>query len=477
MTLGCKVNQYETAAIEGQLQNRGHELVAVGDGCDICILNTCAVTAESVRKSRQAIRRMKKLEPSALVAVCGCYSQLEPEAVKNLGADLVSGATDRLGFAQKVEQAVSGAGQGTTNASDPSNIQDSGSMQDSSGTSNTVSTPPPLPNSSTGNTSFEELPPGNTPGRTRALLKIQDGCDNYCAYCIVPYIRGRSRSLPLKKMAEYAGELKNQGYKEIIITGIEISSYGKDLTQAQMPPTRCARAASTIPVHTTHSPPPTLPEALQTISAAAPNLRLRLGSLAPSIMTDTFCEELKKIPKLCNHFHLSLQSGCDETLKRMGRKYTAEQVHKTIKTLRSHFTDCAITADLITGFPVESKEEFDQTLRFIKKAEFSDMHVFPYSQRPGTKAAKMPDQIEKSIKKERARLVIDIANEMATKFKKSQLGKTFDVLIEKEKKGISTGHTTNYLEVSVKNQTIKRNSIIKVKITELKDNRLYGEIV
>jgi len=433
MTLGCKVNQYETGAIESLLRDRGHESMNPGEGSDIVIINTCAVTAESVRKTRQAIRRMKKLEPNALIAVCGCYSQLEPEEVKKLGADIVSGTSDRQGFALKVESW--------------------------SGGSPSVAAPATL--------KFEELPPGSTSNRTRALLKIQDGCNNFCTYCIVPYIRGRSRSLNLEKISEYAKQLENHGYKEIVITGIELSSYGKDLTprviEAPGPQSPCV-------------PQEPLLTAIQTIHTAAPGARLRLGSLVPSIMTDDFCKELSKIPNLCNHFHLSLQSGCNETLKRMGRKYTADEVMKSIESIRTNFADCGITADLITGFPGETEEEFNQTLKFIETASFSDMHIFPYSERPGTKAAKMPNQLEKNIRKDRARAAAEKANKMAKDFKKSQIGKITKVLIEQEKSGFSSGHSTNYTEINIKGK-VERNSIQNVKITALKNGKLYGEIV
>jgi len=405
-TLGCKVNQYETGAIERILIERGHELVAPGDGCDVCIVNTCAVTAEGDRKSRAAIRRMKRLEPSAMIAVCGCYSELDPATVEKLDVDILYGASDKGSFISKI-----------------------------------IST----------KIDFEELPPGNTASRTRAYLKIQDGCNNFCTYCIVPYLRGRSRSLPLEKVTEYAKQLGEKGYKEIVITGIEVSSY-------------C------------HEEPDRLLAAICAVHAAVPNARLRLGSLQPSIMTGDFCKELSKIPNICNHFHLSLQSGCDKTLKRMGRKYTTEQVAANMKAIRKHFPGCGITADLIIGFPGETDDEFEQTLSFVEKAEFSDMHVFPYSARPGTKAAEMEGQIEKEIKRVRSRMVTAVAKDKALEFKKTYLEKTVEVLFERDKKGFSIGHTTNYLEVAAKPQ-VERNTIKTVKITAYANGVLYGEII
>jgi len=516
MTLGCKVNQYETQAIERILCEYGHKLVDLGDGCDVCILNTCAVTAESVRKSRQAIRRMKKLEPNALIAVCGCYSHLEPEEVADLGVDLIGGAMDRREFALMVSEPCSRAftGQGD-GSSVPESGQGDGSSVPESGQGDGSSVPEPplkrecrLKKASGFKTrqmnrppvllSFEELPPGNTASRTRALLKIQDGCNNFCSYCIVPYIRGRSRSLPLTKVAEYAKLLEEQGYKEIVITGIEVSSYGIDLKKqgngsiratGSNPCEGCTTDGESVSVlnnnqlstfnfqlSTFQPHPPSLLTAIQTIQTAAPSTRLRLGSLNPSLMTSDFCRELSKMPNLCNHFHLSLQSGCDETLHRMGRKYNTSQVLESIESIKKHFNDCSITADLITGFPGETKEEFKQALNFIKKAAFADMHIFPYSLRPGTKAAKLPNQVEKNVRKERAKAAIEIAAEMTNDFKQKQLGKTVEVLFEQEKTGYSTGHSTNYLEIYVK-ENIKRNSIQNVRITDLQNGRLYGEII
>jgi len=425
--------------MENILCERGHRAVALGESCDVCIINTCAVTAESERKSRQAVRRMKKLEPNAMIAVCGCYSQLNTDAVRKLNVDIIGGVGDRLGFVANVDRLKQG------DRYSASCVQKQGDRYTALSTHN-----------------FEDLPPGNTANRTRALLKIQDGCNNFCTYCIVPYIRGRSVSVPLERIADYAVQLEEQGYKEIVVTGIEIASYGKDLMK------QCT------------CPPASLLTATKAISEAAPNARIRLGSLSPSIMADEFCRELSKIPNLCNHFHISLQSGCDETLKRMGRKYSTKQVQKSIDLIRKNFgkndESCAITADLIVGFPGETEDEFIKTLGFIEKAGFSDMHIFPYSIRPGTKAVLLPEQIENSIKKERARRAAAVANEMADDFRKNQIGKTLTVLFEQEKNGISKGHSSNYLEVAVK-EKVKQNSIKKVKILSNKNSILTGEIV
>ena len=467
VTLGCKVNQFETQAIESILASRGHKQVKPGDGCDACIINTCAVTAESVRKSRQAVRRMGKLEPGALVAVCGCFSQLSPDVVESLGAGLVGGSGNRAGFAVEIEELVLGRGQALQDRGEVSQdsarpsrdrgevSQDSARFLQDRGqiTQDSARFPQGRGGALPCDSFFEDVSPGGSAARTRALLKIQDGCDNYCAYCIVPFARGRARSLPVARAAENAGLLGGRGFREIVITGIEISSYGKDLDG---------------------SPP--LERAVSEISAAAPNARLRLGSLDPGAVTGEFCRKLGAIPNLCNHFHLSLQSGCDGTLHRMGRKYGAGEVREAMASLRRIFPGCGITADLIVGFPGETDEEFTQTLAFIRAAGFSGMHIFPFSPRPGTRAADMPDQIEKGAKRARARAAAAAAEAMARDFRLGQIGKTVQVLFERRRGGYWTGHSGNYIEVAAL-EGGARNEICGVRITEIRDGLALGEIL
>jgi len=304
-----------------------------------------------------------------------------------------------------------------------------------------------------GKARFEELPPGGASGRTRALLKIQDGCDNFCAYCIVPYARGRARSLQPQRAADHARWLEAQGFREIVITGIEISSYGKDLEGS-----------------------PLLTDVVREIGAAAPGARLRLGSLDPGVVTESFCEKLRPVKNLCGHFHLSLQSGCDETLRRMGRKYDTDTVSGAITMLRKHFTDCGITADLITGFPGETVTEFEQTLAFIKSAGFSGMHIFPFSPRPGTQAAAMQGQISRDVRRERAHIAAAVAGEMATGFRLSQIGKIAAVLFERRREGFWTGHSGNYIEVTVR-EGGARNRVDPVRITSVSDGTVWGEML
>jgi threonylcarbamoyladenosine tRNA methylthiotransferase MtaB len=394
-TLGCKVNQYETQAMETMLRGRGHEICSFDDDYDAFIVNTCAVTAESGRKSRQAIRRAKQKRPDAVCAVCGCFSQISPEEIQALGADLVAGSGDRKKF---VDELCSLFGE----------------------RSRIVDIDAPLKRRE-----YEELPAGSVAGRTRAMLKIQDGCNNFCSYCVIPYARGIVRSLPMDSAAAEAGRIAAEGYKELVITGIEIASYGIDLPGK-----------------------PNLCDVIEKMAAAAPGVRLHLGSLEPRVVTEGFCKRLSKID-VCPHFHLSLQSGCDETLKRMRRKYTTDEFFRVTELLREYFPDCGITTDLITGFPGETEEEFQKTLKFIEKCRFSQMHIFPYSQRPGTPAADMPNQIEKSVKHQRAVAASKVAAAMEQDFLHSFVGKTLDVIFERDNDGKMRGHAGNYCEVQV----------------------------
>jgi len=441
VTLGCKVNQFETQAVESILVSRGHTQAKPGEGCDVYIINTCLVTAESARKSRQAVRRAVRLEPGAKIAVCGCFSQLEPETAGLLGADLIGGTGDKTAFALAVEKLGN------------SNRDGAGRGEVPSVPSGQTVCPPllisPVP-------AYEsplcDVPPGAAAGRTRALLKIQDGCDNHCSYCIVPHARGRSRSLPLKTVYEHARLLDSKGFREIVITGIEISSYGRDLDDN-----------------------PVLADAVRAVSEAAPGARLRLGSLDPGAVTENFCLHLEKTGNLCGHFHLSLQSGCDETLRRMGRKYSSGDVLDAIERLRNGFPGCGITADLIVGFPGETKAEFETTLAFIQNAAFSGMHVFTYSQRPGTPAADMQGQVDKAVRRDRASSAAAISKSMAEDFKLGQVGATRNVLFEKKSGGFWMGRTDNYIEVAIKKGG-SRNTVLPVRITSVENGMVWGEV-
>jgi threonylcarbamoyladenosine tRNA methylthiotransferase MtaB len=446
--------------MESILVSRGHSLVRAGEGCDAVIVNTCSVTASSAGKSRRAVRRLKRLEPGSLIAVCGCLSQLMPDEIVAIGADFIGGSGDRREFALKLEELYENS---LINNDDNDNVQRA-----------VPACSKILVNDPKERKAFEELPCGVAPiasitrsspaalplsisqcrvtAKTRALLKIQDGCNNYCAYCVIPYARGNSRSLPLGDIAEQARLLNEQGFREIVITGIEISAYGKDLAGK-----------------------PTLIEALLAVSKVASGARIRLGSLDPRIIDNEFCEGLRNVPNLCDHFHLSVQSGCDATLRRMGRKYSSQDVLDSIAVLRRQFPNCGVTADLITGFPGESDSEFEKTQLFIQQAAFSDMHIFPFSARPGTRAANMPNQVGKDIKARRARLASEIQAEISQAFRLSQVGKTLEVLLERKRDGYWSGYSTNYLQVAVKAEKgMGKNSVGHFLIKSAEGRSLIG---
>ncbi len=421
-TLGCKVNQYETQAMEQELQRRGHELVGFEEWADAYIINTCTVTAVSDKKSRNAIRRTRKLNADAIIGVCGCYAQVSPEKLQELEIDVLGGSGERMEFLDYLEEEFERRH------------------------------PIVAVNDAMQRRVFEHLPAGGLSVRTRAMLKIEDGCVNFCTYCIIPYARGRVRSLPLADAVAEAKRLAEEGYREIVLTGIEISSWGRDLDCEE-----------------------TLTDLVEQICIAVPQMRIRLGSLEPRTVTEAFCTRLKELANLCPQFHLSMQSGCDETLKRMNRKYDTARYYESVKLLRKHFDRPAITTDMITGFPEETEEEFEKTLAFVEKCAFAEMHVFPYSIRPGTPAAKM-QQIEKSVKEERAHRAADIAKKMHEAYLDGCVGNIYPVLFEQDRDGMSIGHAPNYMEVCVQQSGI-HNEVKNVRIVDRKDSVLYGEFV
>lgn len=422
-TLGCKVNQYETQAIEALLVSRGHKPCVEGEIADAVIVNTCAVTAEAGRKSRQAIHRLREENPGAVAAVLGCYSQLSPDAVQKLGADIVYGTADRMKLVDAVEKAVS-TGEGEKALDKPFERR-----------------------------VFEELPAGAVSGHTRALLKIQDGCVNFCSYCIIPYTRGRVRSLPMEAAVRQAAELDRQGYRELVITGIEIASYGVDLPER-----------------------PDLADVVCAIAAAAPHMRLRLGSIEPSVITEDFCKKIADCGSVCRHFHLSLQSGCDATLKAMNRKYDTARFYEAMQLLRRYFPDCGMTCDVIVGFPGETEEHQLETLDFLKKAQFSDAHIFPYSRRPGTPADKMDGQIDRATKAKRSKQVRAVVAETRRRFLESMIGKTLPVLFETKEGECWQGHSDNYLEVRSEGEDL-RGTVHNVRINAVSEGILVGNVI
>ncbi len=422
-TLGCKVNQYETQAIEALLVSRGHKPCREGEIADAVIVNTCAVTAEAGRKSRQAIHRLCEENPGAVAAVLGCYSQLSPDAVEKLGADIVYGTADRLKLVDAVEKAVS-TGEGERTLDKPFERR-----------------------------VFEELPAGAVSGHTRALLKIQDGCVNFCSYCIIPYTRGRVRSLPVASAVQQAAELDSKGYRELVITGIEIASYGVDLPGK-----------------------PGLADVVCAVADAAPHMRIRLGSIEPSVITEEFCRKIAACGSVCRHFHLSLQSGCDATLKAMNRKYDTARFYEAMQLLRSYFPDCGMTCDVIVGFPGETEAHQKETLAFLEKARFSDAHIFPYSRRPGTPADKMDGQIDRAVKAKRSKQARAVVAETRRAFLESMVGKTLPVLFETQEGELWQGHSDNYLEVRAGGEAL-RGTVHNVRINAVSDGILVGNVI
>ena len=420
-TLGCKVNQYETQAMEQELTARGHELVDFEQPADAYIINTCSVTAISDKKSRQMIRRARKLNPDAIVAACGCYVQTHTDEVVELGIDLVGGTGQRMEFLRQL----------LTAAEKKTRV---------------------LVDDALHRHEFEILPAGGQMSRTRAMLKVEDGCRNFCTYCIIPFARGPVRSLPISEAVAQTGQLAAEGYQEVVITGIEISSWGQDLDGEK-----------------------SLMDLLEAVSAAAGEMRLRLGSLEPRTITEDFCRRAAKLTNLCPHFHLSLQSGCDETLRRMNRRYDTERFYKSVTLLRKFFPGVAITTDLITGFPGETEEEFQKTLDFIRRCEFAQIHVFPYSVRPGTRAAAM-EQLPKSVKEERAARAGEVAAQLHEQYLQSCVGQVYPVLFEQPgQEGEFTGHAPNYMEVTAPGEDL-HNCLRPVRITGVKGTILKGEI-
>ncbi len=419
-TLGCKTNQFETQALSRLFAERGFEVVPFEEKADVYVVNTCSVTALADRKSRTAIRRAKALSPDAAIVVCGCYSEHEsPDALLKCGAGLIFGSADKSRIPELAERF----------------LKDRAAPE----------LPPP-------SKEFDLLPAGRPDGRTRALLKVQDGCRNFCTYCIIPYVRGELKSLPLDLAVTESARLQKEGCREIVLTGIEISSYGVDLPGK-----------------------PELSDLVKAVCAAAPAVRIRLGSLEPRTVTREFAEDLSKLPNLCPHFHLSLQSGCDRTLKAMGRRYDTARFNESCALLREYFPDCALTTDLIVGFPGETEEDFSETLSFLDKIGFAQVHVFPYSRREGTRAAKYEGQLTAGQKEERAASAAQIAAKTRRRYLETLFGKTLSVLFEQEEDGYFSGHSGQYIPVYVKGEGL-RNSLLPVKITGALLDGLTGDL-
>ena len=420
-TLGCKTNQYETQAMEQLVVSQGHSVGSFEETCDVYVINTCSVTAVADKKNRAVIRRCRRENPQAVIGVCGCYPQHDAEAVRSLGVDVIGGSGQRREFVEALLQAA-----------DRKHYQE-------------------VLDQALRRRDFEVLPAGGLTERTRAMLKVQDGCVNFCSYCIIPYTRGPVRSAPLALILEQAQLLREKGYRELVITGIEIASWGVDLPGK-----------------------PPMSQMVAAVCEAVPELRVRLGSLEPRVVTEEFCREMAKYPNLCPQFHLSMQSGCDAVLARMRRKYDTARYLESVRLLNAWFPGCAITTDMIVAFPGETEEEFGESLAFIRKCAFADMHIFPYSRRPGTPADKMPGQHDNATKEQRSRAAIAVGAEMNLNFRKAMVGSVQSVLLEEVQDGYYVGHAPNYIKVYVRGEDL-HNQVREVTVTEVFRDGVLGE--
>lgn len=421
-TLGCKTNQYETQAMERFLTDLGHEIGHFDEACDGYIVNTCSVTAVADKKNRAVIRRCRREHPNAVIGVCGCYSQHDAEAVKALEVDVIGGSGHREEFIGMMLTALQ-------SREKQESVDIALRRRD-----------------------FEVLPAGGLEERTRAMLKVQDGCVNFCSYCIIPYTRGPVRSAPLELAVEQAKELARRGYREIVVTGIEIASWGVDLPGKPSPVVL-----------------------IEAICQAVPDLRVRLGSLEPRIITEDFCERLCKLSNLCPQFHLSMQSGCDAVLARMKRKYDTARYLESVRLLNTFFPGCAVTTDMIVAFPGETEEEFQQSLDFIQRCGFADMHIFPYSRRPGTPADKMPGQHNNTTKEQRSRAAIAVAEDMSRAYRENLIGTRLEVLFEENEGRYAVGHAPNYVKVYAEGGDL-HNQIRTVTVTAVYRDGVLGTI-
>ena len=425
-TLGCKVNQYETEAMLELFEKEGYEKAETEDYADVYVINTCTVTHMSDRKSRQYIRRMKKKKPDAIIAVVGCYSQVSPEEILSIDeVNLVMGTNDRKKIVEEVKKID--ASRKVSTVDDIMKVK-----------------------------AFEEIEINKTNGKTRAFMKIQDGCDRYCSYCIIPYARGRVRSRDLESIVKEVENLASNGYKEVVLTGIHVASYGKDIKDSDIK----------------------LLDVIKQINDIEGIERIRLSSVEPILFTDEFVEAVSTMDKVCPHYHLSLQSGCDETLKRMKRRYTTEEYKAIVDRLRAAIPNVSITTDVIVGFPGETNEEFDKTYEFLKDIELTHMHVFKYSPRKGTPAATMENQVDPSTKHDRSEKLLQLNEENFNKFGQKMLDKEFNVLFE-QKVGDNKyeGLTENYVKVIVESDNDISEQILKVKIKDVKNEFLEGILV
>jgi threonylcarbamoyladenosine tRNA methylthiotransferase MtaB len=426
-TLGCKVNQYETEAMIESFETAGYQVVDYEEYADVYIINTCTVTNMGDRKSRQITRRALDSNPDAFIAVVGCYSQISPHKVMEIpGVKLVVGTHERAKIVELVEYALEQE-EKVNLVSDIMEVRE-----------------------------FEEMSIKNYKSRTRAFLKIQEGCDQYCSYCIIPYARGHIRSRKPESIVEEVRLLAQNGFREIVLTGIHVASYGRDLGNTSL-------------IHI-----------IEQVHQVEGIERIRMSSVEPKTLNDDFIARLSKLDKICRHFHLSLQSGCDATLKRMNRKYTTDEYRAVVNTLRSTYPEVAITTDLIVGFPGETEEEFQSTVEFVRKLHFSGMHIFKFSPREGTPAAAHKNQVPPPVKERRSKIITAIADESEAQFKRRFLNRKMDVLFEQkawEEGNIYEGLTDNYIRVVAESEEDIQGMLLSVELKNMKEDFMEGKIM
>ena len=440
ITLGCKVNQYETNAMAQKFIEKGYEVVEHTEYADIYVINTCTVTNMSDRKSRQMLRRVKELNKKAIVVACGCYVQVAKEELEKIEeVDLILGNNEKNNIVELVEKFIKEI-EKQEKIEEVENVMEQKEFVEF------------------GNILYTE--------KTRAVIKVQDGCDRFCSYCIIPYARGRVRSRKPENVISEIEKISKEGIKEVVITGIHIASYGKDFKNIE----EKEKIGKTGKEYR-------LIDLLEEINKIEGIERIELGSLEPLLITEEFVSRLKKLEKICHHFHLSLQSGCNETLKRMNRRYSVEEFRKIVNLLRKNYEDVNLTTDIIVGFPGETEEEFNKTYEFLKEIKLYKMHVFKYSQRKGTVAAKMKGQIDGKKKEERSRKLIELSDKNEEEYNKKYIGKEVEVLWEEEKNGFYRGHTKNYILALTRNEENINKNKEKMEKKIVETNKSMNNII
>ncbi len=424
-TLGCKVNQYETEAMAELFQGAGYTLGSFEEKCDVYVINTCTVTGTGDKKSRQMIRRAQSTNPHGVIAVTGCYSQVASDEIAAMGVDVILGSKDKSEIVRLSEAALKG--------------------KKSNGVTDIMKS-----------RVFENMQISGFSDKTRAFVKIEDGCNSFCTYCIIPYARGPVRSRPIEEIVKEVTALADNGFTEVVLTGIHIASYGLDIKDKSL----------------------NLGDVISEIHKIDGIRRIRLGSIEPRILTEAFVKRLADMPKVCNHFHISLQSGCDETLSRMNRRYNTAEFMQVVENIRKFMPDSAITTDIMVGFPGETEEEFEKSVAFLKAVCFAEAHVFAYSNRRGTKADKFPNQVKRTEKNKRAAIMAQAAKGCRQSFLESFINREIEVLVEREiENGVYEGHTSNYIKVHIPSSEDISKKFVTVKISRIEKDYVYGDII